>query len=75
MARSLWKGPYCEVAVAKGPIWSRRSVILPQFLDARVRVHNGKTWIPLTIREDMIGHRFGEFAVTRRRPRHKKKSR
>ena len=54
-------------------IWSRRSVILPQFIDEKVFIHNGKTFISLVITEEMVGHKFGEFAMTRKRAIHKKK--
>lgn len=51
-------------------IWSRRSVILPQFLDSAFEIYNGKQFIKLKISEEMIGHKFGEFAVTRKKPKH-----
>jgi len=75
MARSVWKGPFCELKNIKkiSKVWSRRSVILPQFVDTPVFIYNGKTFISLKITEDMIGHKFGEFATTRRKPQHKKK--
>lgn len=73
MTRSLWKGPFCEVIKNTPKIWSRRSVILPQFVDSTILIHNGKTFISLKITEDMVGHKFGEFATTRRKPQHKKK--
>ena len=73
MARSLWKGPFCEITKKTQKIWSRRSVILPQFVENTVMIHNGKTFIPLKITEDMVGHKFGEFGTTRRKPQHKKK--
>nr|UIO59452.1 ribosomal protein S19 [Chlorella desiccata (nom. nud.)] len=74
MTRSLWKGPFCEI-VNNTPtkVWSRRSVILPQFIENTVMIHNGKSFISLKITEDMVGHKFGEFATTRRKPQHKKK--
>lgn len=46
-------------------IWSRRSCILPQFVDSSVQVYNGKKWISLRITGEMVGHKFGEFASTR----------
>ena len=79
MTRSLWKGPFVDAGVFYHPfqtvprIWSRRSVILPQFIDEKVFIHNGKTFISLLITEDMVGHKFGEFAMTRKRAVHKKK--
>ena len=73
MARSLWKGPFCEIVKKPTKVWSRRSVILPQFIENTVMIHNGKSFISLKITEDMVGHKFGEFATTRRKPQHKKK--
>lgn len=51
-------------------IWSRRSVILPHFIERRFEIHNGKEFINLKVSEEMIGHKFGEFALTRKKPRH-----
>jgi small subunit ribosomal protein S19 len=78
MARSVWKGPFvdgyllkkAEVARASGrssviQIWSRRSTILPQFVGLTFGVYNGKKFIPVLVSEEMIGHKFGEFAPTR----------
>ena len=79
MTRSLWKGPFIDVSLIKQPtkgqirIWSRRSVILPQFIHEKVVVYNGKSFVPVQITEDMVGHKFGEFAMTRKRAVHKKK--
>ncbi len=73
MARSLWKGPFCEITINQHKIWSRRSVILPEFIGKQVAIHNGKTFISLKITEDMIGHKLGEFAITRRKAIHKNK--
>jgi len=73
MARSLWKGPYCEITKKTQKIWSRRSVVLPSFVNTTVSIHNGKTFISVKVTEDMVGHKFGEFATTRRKPHHKKK--
>ena len=53
--------------------WSRRSTIIPDFVGVTVAVYNGKTFIPVYISEDMVGHKFGEFAMTRKRALHKKK--
>jgi len=79
MARSIKKGPFCDdhlmkkVAKAKEindrkPIktWSRRSTIFPDFIGLNFFVHNGKSFIPVYVTENMVGHRLGEFAVTRR---------
>jgi len=78
MARSVWKGPFvelhllkkAEVAQDKGartPIktWSRRSTILPQFVGLTFNVYNGQKFIPVSVNEDMVGHKLGEFAPTR----------
>jgi small subunit ribosomal protein S19 len=85
MTRSLWKGPFVDTYLIKNivflqekntkrlKIWSRRSYVLPQFVGHTVEVHNGKDFISLEITEQMIGHKFGEFAMTRKRALHKKK--
>ena len=78
MARSVWKGPFvdgyllkkAEIAAASGlndviKIWSRRSTILPQFVGLTFGVYNGRKHIPVSVSEDMVGHKFGEFAPTR----------
>ncbi|MGD9951596.1 MAG: 30S ribosomal protein S19 [Burkholderiales bacterium] len=78
MARSIKKGPFVDrhlmdkVAAAraandKRPIktWSRRSTVLPDFIGLTVAVHNGKQHIPDYITENMVGHKLGEFALTR----------
>ncbi len=78
MTRSLKKGPYCEghlvkkveaaqVARDKRPIrtWSRRSTILPDFIGLTIAVHNGRQHVPVYISENMVGHKLGEFALTR----------
>jgi len=78
MTRSVWKGPFVDGYLLKKAekvresgrkeiirIWSRRSTILPQFVGLTFGVHNGRKHIPVLISEDMIGHKFGEFAPTR----------
>ena len=78
MSRSVWKGPFidgyllkkAEAARASGrndviKIWSRRSTIMPQFVGLTFGVHNGRKFIPVPVSEDMVGHKFGEFAPTR----------
>ncbi len=78
MARSVWKGPFVDGYLLKkaeasrssgrGEViktWSRRSTILPQFVGLTFGVHNGHKFIPVLVTEDMIGHKFGEFAPTR----------
>lgn len=85
MSRSVSKGPFVdhfffqkvtaktEVSTKKLKVWSRRSCILPQFVGKQFEVHNGKSFVSLEVHEDMIGHKFGEFAMTRRKTLHKKK--
>jgi small subunit ribosomal protein S19 len=78
MSRSLKKGPFVdghlmkkvETAAAgkdKKPIrtWSRRSTIVPDFIGLTIAVHNGKQHVPVYITEQMVGHKLGEFALTR----------
>jgi small subunit ribosomal protein S19 len=78
MARSIKKGPFVdghlmkkvETAQAtkdKRPIktWSRRSTVLPDFVGLTIAVHNGKQHIPVYVSENMVGHKLGEFALTR----------
>ena len=78
MTRSIWKGPFvdgyllkkAEKAQSSGrndvvKIWSRRSTILPQFVGITFGVHNGQKHVPVSVTEDMIGHKLGEFAPTR----------
>ena len=78
MARSVWKGPFVEESLIKKveknkldpkkmPIktWSRRSTILPDFVGVSFLIYNGKKFIPITVSEDMVGHKLGEFSPTR----------
>jgi len=78
VARSVWKGPFvdgyllkkADAARASGrkdvvKIWSRRSTILPQFVGLTFGVYNGRKFIPVSVNEDMVGHKFGEFSPTR----------
>tara|TARA_B100000676_G_C17635697_1_gene608918 strand:+ start:340 stop:624 length:285 start_codon:yes stop_codon:yes gene_type:complete len=78
MARSIWKGPYFDITLfkkvkkskeenSKSPIktWSRRSTIIPDFVGVTLSVYNGKSFIPVFITEDMVGHKLGEFSPTR----------
>ena len=78
MPRSLKKGPFVDLHLLKKveaaaeandrrPIktWSRRSMILPNMVGLTIAVHNGKQHVPVFINEDMVGHKLGEFAVTR----------
>lgn len=78
MARSVWKGPFVDGYLLKKAeaahgggrkgaikIWSRRSTVLPQFVGLTFAVYNGHKHIPVLVTEDMVGHKFGEFAPTR----------
>ena len=78
MSRSVWKGPFvdahalkkAEKAQAEGKnqvikIWSRRSTILPQFVGLTFGVYNGQKHIPVSVTEEMIGQKFGEYSPTR----------
>jgi small subunit ribosomal protein S19 len=78
VARSVWKGPFVDGYLLKkadvaqnggkkGNIrtWSRRSTVLPQFVGLTFDVHNGHKFIPVYVSEEMVGHKFGEFAPTR----------
>jgi small subunit ribosomal protein S19 len=50
--------------------WSRRSTIFPDFIGHTIAVHNGKDFIPVYVTEDMVGHKLGEFALTRKNGGH-----
>ncbi|AKR42444.1 MULTISPECIES: 30S ribosomal protein S19 [Methylophilus] len=78
MARSIKKGPFVDAHLAKKvetavagrdrkPIktWSRRSTVLPNFIGLTIAVHNGRQHVPVLISENMVGHKLGEFALTR----------
>lgn len=78
MARSLKKGPYVEARLLKRvedmntsgdkrvlKTWSRRSTIFPQMVGHTIAVHDGRKHVPVYITEDMVGHKLGEFALTR----------
>ena len=78
MARSLKKGPFADESLLKKvdamnasgdksviKTWSRRSTIFPDFIGRTIAVNNGKSHIPVYVTEDMVGHKFGEFAPTR----------
>jgi small subunit ribosomal protein S19 len=83
MARSIKKGPYVEHKLllkvermnregSKRPIktWSRRSMIVPDFVGHTFSIHNGRAFISVFITENMVGHRLGEFSPTRTFRRH-----
>ena len=78
MSRSLKNGPFVDGSLLKKveaaqasrdkrPIktWSRRSTILPEFIGLTIAVHNGRQHVPVFINENMVGHKLGEFALTR----------
>ena len=79
MTRSIWKGPYIDSYIFKFnheivnksiskkviKIWSRNSIILPNFVGLKVQIYNGKKFLSLKIISEMVGHKFGEFGLTR----------
>ena len=78
MSRSVWKGPFVDMHLLKkseamtasgksSPIktWSRRSTVLPQFVGQTFNIHNGHKFIPVYVTENMVGHKLGEFSLTR----------
>ena len=79
MTRSTWKGPFYEEYLLKKAddvrksgktnqvikIWTRRSTILPEFVGLTFGVYNGNKFIPVSVNENMVGHKFGEFSPTR----------
>ena len=78
MPRSIKKGPFVDAHLlskveaalesnSRRPIktWSRRSMVLPQMVGLTIAVHNGRQHVPVLINENMVGHKLGEFAVTR----------
>lgn len=83
MARSLKKGPFIDESLMKKiqklneankkevvKTWSRRSTIFPDFVGHTIAVHNGKDFIPVYVTEEMVGHKLGEFALTRKNGGH-----
>ena len=80
MARSLKKGPFVEASLMNKVLeaaddankankviktWSRRSTIIPEFIGLTFAVHNGKKFIPVFVTDNMVGHKLGEFSLTR----------
>ena len=78
MTRSIWKGPFVDGYLLKKAeaardsgrndvikTWSRRSIIVPEFVGHTIAIHNGKQFIPVFISENMVGHKLGEFSPTR----------
>ena len=79
MTRSVWKGPFVDQSLLKKAqsvsesgrkevikTWSRRSTILPQFVGLTFGVYNGQKFIPVSVNENMVGHKLGEFSPTRK---------
>ena len=78
MSRSVWKGPFVDMHLIKKAetvsksgrkevikTWSRRSTILPDFVGLTFGVYNGQKFVPVTVNEQMVGHKLGEFSPTR----------
>ena len=74
MSRSIWKGPFVDPILLKLAVkggrkiiytWSRRSTILPQFVGLVFGVYNGKKFIPVSVSEEMVGRKIGEFSPNR----------
>ena len=78
MSRSLKKGPFCDDHLMKKVVaeneantknviktWSRRSTIFPEMIGHTIAVHDGRKHVPVFVTEDMVGHKLGEFALTR----------
>ena len=76
MSRAVWKGPFVDRSLLKKVstnagsqkvinTWSRRSTIIPDFVGLTIGVYNGKTFIPVAIKEEMVGMKLGEFSPTR----------
>jgi small subunit ribosomal protein S19 len=78
VSRSVWKGPFVDSYLLKKAeasrgsgrneiikTWSRRSTIMPQFVGLTFGVYNGKKFLPVLVTENMVGHKFGEFAPSR----------
>ena len=79
MSRSIKKGPFVEERLLKRveaaktsgkmdmiKTYSRSSVIIPDMVNMTISVYNGKTWIPVYVTENLVGHKLGEFALTRK---------
>ena len=78
MSRSIWKGPFVDITLLKKAekvsksgrkevikTWSRRSTIIPQFVGLTFGVYNGHKFVPVSVTENMVGHKLGEFSPTR----------
>ena len=84
MSRSIWKGPFSLLKNKNKDflppqkkqnetvtVWSRNSIVLPEHIGKEFKIYNGKNWVLREIVEEMVGHKFGEFAATRKKPIHK----
>ncbi|KAF2842206.1 ribosomal protein S19/S15 [Patellaria atrata CBS 101060] len=77
LARSVWKGPHIVPLPIQRPkpgqrippirTQARAATILPNFVGLKFQVHNGKNYVDITVTEDMVGHKLGEFAMTRKK--------
>ena len=78
MSRSIWKGPFVDNTLLKKAVavkktgkreviktWSRKSTIIPDFIGLTFGVYNGQKFVPVTVNENMVGHKLGEFSPTR----------
>lgn len=86
MTRSIWKGPYIapcffrqkytkkKASTSSLDVFSRGSVIMPQMVGSKFGIHNGYQLFVVVIKEEMVGHKFGEFSFTKKTPIHKKKT-
>ena len=77
MTRSIWKGPFVDNNLRfntkkEKKVWSRRSVILPFMVGLKLEIYNGKKFIPVFLKKEMIGHKLGEFSVTKKSAIYKK---
>lgn len=76
MGRSLWKGPFFQLSLLNAiradasrqgvKTHARSSTIIPSFVGAHLLVHNGRDYIPMTVREEMVGHKIGDFVATQK---------
>ncbi|KAJ3040840.1 mitochondrial ribosomal small subunit component [Rhizophlyctis rosea] len=78
VGRAVWKGPYFVPFPVVPPgqavqTYARSCTILPSYVGRKFEVHNGNSFIPVTVTEDMVGHKLGEFAFTRKKFSFKKK--
>ena len=78
MVRSVWKGPFVDMNLLKKAekvsasgkkevikTWSRRSMVMPEMVGLTIAIHNGRDHVPIYVSENMVGHKLGEFVLTR----------